>query len=305
MRVALRYAGNLSLIIALVMSVLGLAMLGIAVFGLPKFNSSDTAELFSEQADALSTQSLPVATPAVTPTPAQSPLSTVKVSLKEVPSQSEWLTFTTSDGSLTLKHPAGMNKSFLSERSPVTVQTTNQIRTYYQEEAKQGCPGRCGSFKNSPELLGRQFELLQAVAQSPSCEKDTALRQAVEKDFILFHLGVGRATNTNLLRTDSGLCVVSIVESDGFDVALSNFEYEVAFRQGDTIYNMTLPIFTRDQITEIDAIWQGIGDHNGSCDGECLEAEGEYYGTVNFATDPLAKLLQLYSDITKTMRMVE
>ncbi len=305
MRVALRYAGNLSLIIALGMSVLGLGMLGIAVFGLPKFNSYDTADLLSEQADASSAQTLPVTTPAVKSTPAQSPLSTVKVSLKEVPSQSEWLTFTTPDGTMTLKHPAGMSKSYLSERSPVTVQTTNQIRAYYQEEARQGCPALCGAFKNSPELLERQFELLQAVAQSQTCENDTALRQAVEKDFILFHLGVGRATKTNLLRTDSGLCVVSIVESDGFDVALSNFEYEVAFRQGDTIYNMTIPIFTRDQITEIDAIWQGIGDHNGSCDGKCLEAEGEYYGTVNFAADPLAKLLQLYSDITKTMRMVE
>lgn len=215
-----------------------------------------------------------------------------------------WKTYASQDGLLTFKYPTNMGKLISSKQFGISVRSKQEIIDGYKKFKDGGCPGPCGQFVGDPILLQKQFDILAKMNTLSNCVLSKQDYEEVKNNFILFTGGIGNKFLVEGIKTTNGKCGLKIIESDGFDVSLSNFYYKIGFFVGDKVININLPVFPYNTFREVDDMWKSFGADltNEICSSACYEKEVEYYKNFNVVNDIEKGVIKTYDQIISTIR---
>jgi len=218
-----------------------------------------------------------------------------------------WKIYTSQDDMLTFKYPTNLEKLISSKQFGISIRTKQEIIDGYKKYKDGGCPGACSSLLNDPALLQKQFDILTKMDTSSNCVLSKQDYVEIKNDFILFTGGISNKFLIEGIKTINGQCGLKIVESDGFDVSLSNFYYKIGFLVGDKVININLPIFPYNAFREVDDMWKSFGAdlNNLTCDTACYEKEIKYFKNFNVANDIEKGVIKTYDEIISTIQFAK
>lgn len=202
--------------------------------------------------------------------------------------------------------PEGMKLgSEWGKSGSVSVKTTEEIEQFYNKfRDDNGCPGSC-SYLIKDNNLERQFAILRKISSLDNCK----LTREVEEEIISFKLFAGGIETKDVIdvvwNDNLKECGLKFVGTDGYDVSLSNYEYQVGFIKEDIVIEIDFNLFPMGVFDEIDQLWSSIGYdfESGVCAGECSEKEVEYFESVDYEDPLIQKVIEAYDDAVLSFRL--
>ena len=254
--------------------------------------------LLKQQIDYSKTTSSPrpsVINPSVVPSTTSTPDPTA-----------DWETYQSQDNFLTFRYPKELENLIFGKKVKqfdLSIKSKQEIMDEYKKYEESGCPSTCGMFVNDPDLLQKQFDVLDKIANSPDCTLSIADKEEIENNFILFTGGIGNKYQVETVKNANDKCGLKIIESDGFDVSLGNFYYKVGFLINDKIVDIKFNIFPYNVSKEVDDLWTSIGFDltNLSCDATCGEKEIEYFKKFSINNKIEKQMISTYNQIISTL----
>jgi hypothetical protein len=215
-----------------------------------------------------------------------------------------WKTYIDTELGLEFMYPDYLEELVSGERSPFSVRDVTEIVDDYAQYADEGCPSTCGRFTSDPDLLDRQFTMLDQLPSGDSCELDPALEESVRKEFILLTGGSGNKHVVSSVANGDGDCVLKFIEEDGFAVDLDNYFYKVGFKKGDKVIDARFRVFDR-AFPEAKVVWDSFGySEDGSCDADCFNEMMEYYKTVDLNAAPAKGAIEVYDALVGSLKVL-
>lgn len=186
--------------------------------------------------------------------------------------------------------------------SLVTVASLDEIRTYYfKYRDGDGCPGVCSSLIKE-DVLEEQFTILKNVSTLEKCELTSDIRKQIDR-FMLFARGIESKDIIDVVWNNNlKSCGLKFIGPDGYEVSLSNYEYQAGFIREDKLVKIDLPLFPVGIFHEVDSIWSDLGYENGSCNSTCLEKEVKYFENVDYKDSVIEKVIDSYDQTVKSFR---
>ncbi|GEM_PF-2151547 len=235
-------------------------------------------------------------------------IKTFKVIKSNIVDQTiDWKTYVSQNNFLSFKYPANLEKLIASKQFNFSVRSKQEILNEYEKFKDGGCPSTCGRFVEDPSLLQKQFDLLDKMNALSDCNLSVVKKEEIKSNFILFSWGISTKFLIEGIKTSDGKCGLKIIESGGFDTALSNIYYKVSLYVNNKVVNINFPIFPHGAFTTVDNLWKNIGfDSTKSiCDSSCIEKETEYFNKFNFNNNIEKQIIQTYDQIFATLKFVD
>ncbi|MFA5771046.1 MAG: hypothetical protein WC894_06185 [Patescibacteria group bacterium] len=217
---------------------------------------------------------------------------------------SDWKIYNTPDKFISFNYPLNLEKIVSSKQFNLSVNSIQNITDEYAKYKDGGCPSTCGQLAADPILFQKQFDILRKMNSLPNCTLTPKDKQEINDKFILFSGGISSKYQIEGIKTKLGQCGLKIIQSDGFDVSLSNIHYKVSLFVDNKIINISFPLYPHGVFASVDDLWKNIGfDSTTSiCGSSCLNKELDYYNKFNINNDTEKEVIKIYDQIVATLK---
>lgn len=217
-----------------------------------------------------------------------------------------WKIFNTQDGFLSFKYPSNLESLINSKKFNLSIGSKQDISDEYDKYKDGGCPSTCGKLIADPILFQKQFDILSKMNSLQNCILTQNDKQEIQDNFILFSSGINKKYQISSIKTDLNECGLKIIQTDGFDVSLSNIYYQTSLFVNNEIINISFPLYPHGIFSDVDLMWKSFGydSTNEACDSSCLKKELEYYNNFSLDNNLEKEVIQTYDQIIKTLKFI-
>lgn len=218
-----------------------------------------------------------------------------------------WKTYSDPNNFLTFKYPVNLEKLISSKQFSLSVSSKQEIINEYKKFEDGGCPSVCGRFVDDPSLLQKQFEILEKISTLSNCTLSIVEKEEIKNNFILFSGGINNKYQVEGIKLKNNKCGLKIIESDGFDVSLSNIYYKVSMFANDKVVNMSLAMYPHNAFVDVDDLWakMGFNSANSICGPVCIEKEAKYFNKFDVNGSVEKQVIEIYDQIIATVNFTD
>ena len=219
----------------------------------------------------------------------------------------DWKTYNAPNNFLTFKYPVNLEKLMSSKQFSLSINSKQEIINTYKKFENGGCPSICGRFVDDPSLLQKQFEILEKISTLPNCAFSITEKEDIKNNFILFSGGINNKYHIEGIKIKNNKCGLKIIESDGFDVSLSNIHYKVNMFINNKVINISFPMYPHSAFADVDNLWakMDFDSVNFICGPVCIEKETEYFNKFNVAGSVEKQVVDTYDQIIATLDFID
>jgi len=212
-------------------------------------------------------------------------------------------TYVDEKGGISFQYPNYLSDVIRSKGTAVEVVTKQSLVEKYKGYGEGGCPANCGRLAQDPNFLQQQFDILSELDNQPSCVLSDLYKEQIEKNFVLFTGGIPGKLDVSGLTFPNGKCALRLIESDGFDVSLTNFYYKVSFMDGDKIIFVQFKLFPEAKgFKAVEDLWHSFGWADGICGTDCYDKEVAYFQKVTMNNPVVTEVTEAYDKIMRSIR---
>lgn len=219
----------------------------------------------------------------------------------------DWKIYNAQNNFLTFKYPVNLEKLMSSKQFSLSINSKQEIINTYKKFENGGCPSICGRFVDDPSLLQKQFEILEKISTLPNCAFSITEKEDIKNNFILFSGGINNKYHIEGIKIKNNTCGLKIIESDGFDVSLSNIHYKVSMFINNKVINISFPMYPHSAFADVDNLWakMDFDSVNYTCGPVCIEKETEYFNKFNVTGSVEKQVVEAYDQIIATLNFID
>lgn len=219
----------------------------------------------------------------------------------------DWKTYNDPNNFLTFKYPVNLENLMSSKQFSLSISSKQEIINEYKKFEDGGCPSICGRFVADPSLLQKQFNILEKISTLSTCTLSIVEKEEIKNNFILFSGGINNKYQIEGIKLKNNKCGLKIIESDGFDVSLSNIHYKVSIFENDKVINISFPLYPHNAFADVDNLWtkMDFDSVNSICGPMCVEKETGYFNKFNVAGIVEKQVIGTYDQIIATLNFID